>query len=114
MSAVRVLSETNVPFLDNGFLLSSLVEPVSTHSHGFFRNTSNLDSRLRAPEGVVGEDHRASCQVRPVLPVPPSVHVEAMTERRALLDIVSGRIATSRKSGPGDGVPVVVEEVPLD
>jgi len=109
-----VFVDGHVAFVEDCLLGVGVAEPVVSCPARFFGDTSDFDRGVVISKGVVAEFQPSSRRICAILPVFSTVHIEAVTESRALLDVVSGDVAAARAACAGDVVAVVVEHVALD
>ena len=78
------------------------------------RHAPDSDWRGRGAERVVVDQNRGAGHVGAVVPVASAVHIEAVAQRRAQLDVVPRLIGAAGSPVARDRVAVGIKQVPLD
>lgn len=90
-------------------------EPVAKHFAHILRHTANKDGRGLRPKRVVMDADRFACDQGAVLATAPTaVHIKAVSQRGAQLDVVSGNVTAVSVARAGYRMSVGVEQIALD
>lgn len=120
LRSVRITTEGIVVDAHMGRRLYSLggtamfLEPVMVYCTLLLGHTPDNHRSLGSSERVVADLDRGSGNVRPILPIPSTVHVKTMTERFPAFDIVTRHITATRSARARDRMAIPVEPIEFD